>query len=162
MTEAHAAAPSATPTAFTAALAAHVARTEAMLEHLLPQPDPATSAGERELREAMRYGVLGGGKRLRAFLCLETALMFGAPLEAAARVAAAFECLHAYSLIHDDLPCMDDDDLRRGRPTVHRAFSETTAVLAGDALQTLAFEILADPATHASGTVRARLCLRLA
>ncbi|MEM1346407.1 MAG: farnesyl diphosphate synthase, partial [Pseudomonadota bacterium] len=105
---------------------------------------------------------LGGGKRLRAFLCLETALMFGAPLEAAARVAAAFECLHAYSLIHDDLPCMDDDDLRRGRPTVHRAFSETTAVLAGDALQTLAFEILADPATHASGTVRARLCLRLA
>ncbi|WP_435530911.1 polyprenyl synthetase family protein [Pseudotabrizicola alkalilacus] len=93
---------------------------------------------------AMRYAV-GGGKRLRGFLVLETAALFGLPPERAISAAAAVECLHAYSLVHDDLPCMDDDDLRRGQPTVHVKWDEATAVLAGDALQTLAFELLCDP-----------------
>ncbi|RGP37591.1 polyprenyl synthetase family protein [Pseudotabrizicola alkalilacus] len=92
----------------------------------------------------MRYAV-GGGKRLRGFLVLETAALFGLPPERAISAAAAVECLHAYSLVHDDLPCMDDDDLRRGQPTVHVKWDEATAVLAGDALQTLAFELLCDP-----------------
>lgn len=94
---------------------------------------------------AMRYA-LRGGKRLRGFLVLESARMLGVPPERAVSAAAAVECLHAYSLVHDDLPCMDDDDLRRGQPTVHVKWDEATAVLAGDALQTLAFELLADPA----------------
>ncbi|MDT8345448.1 MAG: polyprenyl synthetase family protein [Thermohalobaculum sp.] len=125
-------------------------------------PPPADAPGEAELVAAMRYAVTGGGKRLRAFLAMEVARLFGAPPARGARVAAAMECLHAYSLVHDDMPCMDDDDLRRGKPTVHKMWTEATAVLAGDALQTLAFEILADPATHPDGEVRARLCLRLA
>jgi farnesyl diphosphate synthase len=94
---------------------------------------------------AMRYAIQGG-KRLRAFLVLESAAMLGVPPEQAASAAAAVEALHAYSLVHDDLPCMDDDDLRRGQPTVHVKWDEATAVLAGDALQTLAFELLTDPA----------------
>jgi farnesyl diphosphate synthase len=94
---------------------------------------------------AMRYA-LRGGKRLRGFLVLESARMLGVPPERAVSAAAAVECLHAYSLVHDDLPCMDDDDLRRGQPTVHVKWDEAVAVLAGDALQTLAFELLADPA----------------
>lgn len=94
---------------------------------------------------AMRYAVQGG-KRLRAFLVLESAAMLGVPPEQAVSAAAAVEALHAYSLVHDDLPCMDDDDLRRGQPTVHVQWDEATAVLAGDALQTLAFELLTDPA----------------
>jgi farnesyl diphosphate synthase len=94
---------------------------------------------------AMRYAVQGG-KRLRAFLVLESAAMLGVPPEQAVSAAAAVEALHAYSLVHDDLPCMDDDDLRRGQPTVHVKWNEATAVLAGDALQTLAFELLTDPA----------------
>ena len=94
---------------------------------------------------AMRYAVQGG-KRLRAFLVLESAAMLGVPPEQAVSAAAAVEALHAYSLVHDDLPCMDDDDLRRGQPTVHVKWDEATAVLAGDALQTLAFELLTDPA----------------
>jgi len=114
------------------------------------------------LVEAMRYATLGGGKRLRAFLAIETARLFDADAEAALRVGAALECLHAYSLAHDDLPAMDDDDLRRGRPTVHRAFDEATAILAGDALQTLAFDLLADPATDADPQVRSDLVLGLA
>ncbi|WP_232622737.1 polyprenyl synthetase family protein [Pseudorhodobacter sp. MZDSW-24AT] len=93
---------------------------------------------------AMRYAV-AGGKRLRGFLVLETAALFGLPPARAISAAAAVECLHAYSLVHDDLPCMDDDDLRRGQPTVHVKWDEATAVLAGDALQTLAFELLCDP-----------------
>ena len=110
----------------------------------------------------MRYAILGGGKRLRPFLAVETARAFGAAGVGPRRVGAAIECLHGYSLIHDDLPAMDDDDLRRGRPTVHRAFDEATAILAGDALLTLAFEILAAPATAADGGVRAALCAGLA
>lgn len=108
-----------------------------------------------ELREAMRYGCMGG-KRLRAFLVLESARLHGVEMAAALPVAAAVEALHAYSLIHDDLPAMDDDDLRRGQPTTHVKFSEATAILAGDALQTLAFQLLADPAI---GPADARLRL---
>jgi farnesyl diphosphate synthase len=114
------------------------------------------------LAEAMRYAALGGGKRLRPFLVMESASLCGVADEAAVNAAAALECVHCYSLIHDDLPAMDNDDLRRGRPTVHRAFDEATAILAGDTLLTLAFEIMADPATHADPAVRAELCLGLA
>jgi farnesyl diphosphate synthase len=111
---------------------------------------------------AMRYAALGGGKRLRPFLVLETGRLFGVDERCLLRVAAALECIHTYSLIHDDLPCMDDDDLRRGRPTVHVAYDEATAVLAGDALLTIAFEILADPQTHADPNIRIALIARLA
>jgi farnesyl diphosphate synthase len=110
----------------------------------------------------MRYAIFAGGKRLRPFLVLHSAKMFGVDQSHAARAAAAIEVLHTYSLVHDDLPCMDDDDLRRGRPTAHRAFDEATAVLAGDALLTIAFEILADAATHPSADVRLKLIARLA
>lgn len=121
----------------------------AMLETVL---DPAALDGEinrpAHLMAAMRHGALNGGKRLRPFLLIETARLLGAPREAALRVAVALECIHCYSLIHDDLPAMDDDDLRRGQPTVHVAFDEATAILAGDALLTLAFDILSAPETH--------------
>ncbi|MBM2575405.1 polyprenyl synthetase family protein [Jannaschia sp. Os4] len=114
-----------------------------------------------EVAAAMRYAV-AGGKRVRGFLALEAASLFGVPRSRAVRAACAIECVHAYSLVHDDLPAMDDDDLRRGQPTVHVRWDEATAVLAGDALQTVAFETLADPATHPDGAVRADLCLWLA
>jgi farnesyl diphosphate synthase len=114
------------------------------------------------LAEAMRYATLGSGKRLRPFLVLESARLCGVADEAAVNAAAALECVHCYSLVHDDLPAMDDDDLRRGRPTVHRAFDEATAILAGDALLTLAFEILADPTTHPDPAIRAELSLAFA
>jgi farnesyl diphosphate synthase len=110
----------------------------------------------------MRHATLGGGKRLRPFLVVETARMLGAGPAATLRAAAAVELMHCYSLVHDDLPAMDDDDLRRGRPTVHRAFDEATAILAGDALQTLAFDVLADAATDSDPGVRADLILHLA
>ncbi|ESX84692.1 farnesyl-diphosphate synthase [Mesorhizobium sp. LSHC412B00] len=125
-----------------------------------------TLAGEiarpERLMAAMRHGVLNGGKRLRPFLVMESAALFGADGEAAMRVAAALECVHCYSLIHDDLPAMDDDDLRRGQPTVHKAFDEATAILAGDALLTLAFDVLADEATALPAERRAALVLALA
>ncbi|MEM8824476.1 MAG: polyprenyl synthetase family protein [Pseudomonadota bacterium] len=111
--------------------------------------------------EAMRYAT-DGGKRLRAVLAFECASLFDVPRARAARVAAAIEAMHAYSLIHDDLPCMDDDDLRRGRPTVHRQWDEATAVLAGDALQTLAFELVTHPDTDPDPAIRAELALTLA
>lgn len=114
------------------------------------------------LAEAMRYAVLGAGKRFRALLVLAAGDAVGARTDQALRVAAAVECVHAQSLVHDDLPCMDDDDLRRGRPSLHRKFDEATAVLAGDALLALAFEIIASPDTHPDGEVRARLVLALA
>ncbi|MEM9009602.1 MAG: farnesyl diphosphate synthase [Pseudomonadota bacterium] len=123
---------------------------------------PGDGGGDGQIRDAMRHAALAGGKRLRAFLAVEGAEMLGAAPAQADRVGAALECLHAYSLVHDDLPCMDDDDLRRGQPTVHVKWDEATAVLAGDALQTEAFAILADPATHAMGEVRARLMAGLA
>ena len=126
------------------------------------EPKPGEPARPKRLMEAMRYATLGGGKRLRPFLTVETARALGRTDNGPKRAGAAIECIHAYSLIHDDLPAMDDDDLRRGRPTTHRAFDEATAILAGDGLQALAFEILADPATDASADVRVALCLGLA
>lgn len=146
---------------FAEALARAADAVDATLDACLPEVG-ADRPGEDELIEAMRYAVMGGGKRLRAFLAVETAAIFGDAPEGALRVGAALECLHAYSLVHDDMPCMDDDDLRRGKPTVHKKWNDATAVLCGDALQTLAFEILADPATHPDGALRAQLCLRLA
>ena len=131
---------------------------EGVLERILPQP----SGAHARLHEAMRYAMFAGGKRVRPFLVLTSAKLFSVPRARALRVAAAIESLHTYSLVHDDLPCMDDDDLRRGRPTVHVAFDEMTAVLVGDALLTLAFEILSDARTHASPEVRSQLVARLA
>jgi farnesyl diphosphate synthase len=128
------------------------------LDELLPRAD----GPESRLTEAMRYSALGPGKRLRTFFALETGRMFDLDEGYVLRAACALECIHAYSLIHDDLPCMDDDDVRRGRPTVHIAYDEMTAVLAGDALQAAAFEILAHPDTHPDGNVRAELVTRLA
>ena len=107
------------------------------LDELLPRAD----GPEARLTEAMRYAALGPGKRLRPFFALEAAELFDIEERPVLRAACALECVHAYSLVHDDLPCMDDDDMRRGRPTVHRAYDEATAVLVGDALQTAAFEI---------------------
>jgi farnesyl diphosphate synthase len=149
--------------AFAARLAESQAGIERELENLLAlKPKPGEPARPRRLIEAMRYATLGGGKRLRPFLTVETAQALGRTDNGPSRAGAAIECIHAYSLIHDDLPAMDDDDLRRGRPTTHRAFDEATAILAGDGLQALAFEILADPATDTSAEVRVALCLGLA
>lgn len=117
---------------------------------------------DRRLAEAMRYATLGGGKRFRALLVAAVCELVGGSYAQATRVGAAIECVHAQSLVHDDLPCMDDDDVRRGRPTLHRKFDEATAVLAGDALLALAFEILADEATHPDAAVRANMILALA
>lgn len=125
-----------------------------------------TSKGEitrpKQLLAAMRHGALNGGKRLRPFLVIETAKLFGVTGKSALRTATALECVHCYSLIHDDLPAMDDDDLRRGKPTVHKKWDDATAILAGDALLTLAFDILADPKTHKDATIRSELVLQLA
>jgi len=138
-------------------------RIEAMLEALLgPQPLHGEIARPERLLAALRHGVLNGGKRLRPFLVLESAALFGGDGEAILRVAAALECVHSYSLVHDDLPAMDDDDLRRGQPTVHKAFDEAAAILAGDGLLTLAFDILADPATELSAEARIALVGKLA
>lgn len=114
------------------------------------------------LFEAMRHAAIGGGKRMRPLLVVAACNLFHIDRQAALRVATAIECIHVYSLIHDDMPCMDDDDLRRGKPTVHKAFDEATAVLAGDSLHALAFELLADEATHADPFVRSELVLELA
>ncbi|HTR16542.1 MAG TPA: farnesyl diphosphate synthase [Acetobacteraceae bacterium] len=139
------------------ALAERAASIESCLDALLP---PATG-GEARLIEAMRYAVLGGGKRMRGFLVMELASLFAVSETCAARVAASVEMLHAYSLVHDDLPAMDDDDLRRGKPSTHKAFDEATAILAGDALQTRAFEVLAEPDTHSDPEARCELVLAL-
>ncbi|MEM1421137.1 MAG: polyprenyl synthetase family protein [Pseudomonadota bacterium] len=143
---------------FENALARRASQINATLDDLTALP----SGPERRLVEAMRHGLLGPGKRLRAFLVLESAALFREPETRALRVAAAVECIHAYSLIHDDLPSMDDDALRRGHPTVHVAFDEATAILAGDALQALAFEVLASPGAYAGPAVAGALCHRLA
>lgn len=127
-------------------------------ERLLSLPDDP----RRRLFEAMRHAAIGGGKRLRPLLVCAVAGLFNVDRARALRVGVSVEAIHVYSLVHDDLPCMDDDDLRRGRPTVHRAFDEATAVLAGDALHALAFEILADPETHPDPFVRAELISELA
>jgi len=134
---------------------------EARLEEWLTAvADGAPPPGR--LAAAMRYGSLGGGKRLRPFLVMESAALFGLAPEMALNAGAALECVHSYSLIHDDLPSMDDDDIRRGKPTVHKAFDEATAILAGDSLLTLAFEILASLETHPDAAVRTELVLGLA
>jgi farnesyl diphosphate synthase len=140
------------------ALGKAAAAVNAVLDRLLP---PAIGP-EHRLAEAMRYAALGGGKRIRPFLVLSSAGLFDVAEASALRVAAAIEMLHCYSLVHDDLPAMDDSDLRRGRATLHREFDEATAILAGDALLTLAFEVLADPETHGDPQVRAQLVLSLA
>ncbi|MDA8251569.1 MAG: polyprenyl synthetase family protein, partial [Rhodospirillales bacterium] len=139
------------------ALARVAAEVEAALDDLLPAPEGA----EARLAEAMRYATLGGGKRMRAFLAAETAALFKVDRRCAARVGAAIEMLHAYSLVHDDLPAMDDDDLRRGKPSTHKAFDEATAILAGDALQARAFEVLAEPDTHSNPEARCELVAAL-
>jgi len=148
----------ATPEALRASLAETAAAVESAIDSLLIRPTGA----EAILFDAMRYASLGGGKRLRGYLAVQVAALFGADRNAALRTAASVEMLHAYSLVHDDLPSMDDDDLRRGQPSTHRKFDEATAILAGDALQTSAFEILAAPATHPDATIRANLVLALA
>ncbi|MFS4439372.1 polyprenyl synthetase family protein [Paracoccaceae bacterium GXU_MW_L88] len=129
-------------------------RVEVTLDQLLPK--------DSMLADAMRYACLGGGKRLRALLVLEGAKLFNAPHKAAERAAAAVECIHAYSLIHDDLPAMDDDDMRRGKPTLHKAWDEATAILAGDALQTLAFSTLTAPQLMLEPNLKLKLCHTLA
>lgn len=125
---------------------------------LLPVPGDSRA----QLYAAMRHAAIGGGKRLRPLLTVASASLFAVSPACAARAATAVECIHVYSLIHDDLPAMDNDDLRRGKPTVHRAYDEATAILAGDCLHALAFEVLADPATHADPFVRAELIAELA
>jgi farnesyl diphosphate synthase len=142
-------------------LEAHRHALEERLTHLLRETGSGPSAAAR-LAEAMRYAVLAGGKRFRPFLVIEAAAVFGVPQTEALDTAAAVECVHCYSLVHDDLPAMDNDDFRRGRPTVHKAFDEATAILAGDALLTFAFEILGRPMTYADPAIRAELVLGLA
>ncbi|MBA4008217.1 MAG: farnesyl-diphosphate synthase [Erythrobacter sp.] len=130
---------------------------DSVFDAILPIPDD-TSA---RLVEAMRYAAIGGGKRVRPLLVCSTAALFGVSRDAALRAGAAIEAVHVYSLIHDDLPCMDNDDLRHGKPTLHKAYDEATAVLAGDALHALAFEILADDATSEDPFTRSELILTL-
>jgi farnesyl diphosphate synthase len=144
-----------------AALAQRIAQAADLVTVALDELLPRADGPEARLTEAMRYAALGPGKRLRPFFALETGRLFDLPERSVLRAACALECVHAYSLVHDDLPCMDDDDLRRGRPTVHKAYDEATAVLAGDALLTVAFEILADPDTYPKGDVRAELVRHL-
>jgi farnesyl diphosphate synthase len=140
------------------AIAASAKAVDATLEAVLPRPH----GPQGRVQEAMRYATFAGGKRLRPFLVLHSARLFGIDDAHSLRVGSAIEVLHTYSLVHDDLPCMDDDDLRRGRPTTHIAFDEMTAVLAGDGLLTIAFEILADEKTHPDPAVRIALVARLA
>ncbi|MEE4317761.1 polyprenyl synthetase family protein [Erythrobacter dokdonensis] len=130
---------------------------DSLFDALLPVPED-TSA---RLIEAMRYAAIGGGKRVRPLLVVSTASMFGVSRDAALRAGAAIEAIHVYSLIHDDLPCMDDDDLRHGKPTLHKVYDEATAVLAGDALHALAFEILAEEETSTDPFVRSELIATL-
>lgn len=133
-------------------------RVTVALDALLPR----AQGPEAQLLSAMRYASLAGGKRMRPFLSLEAGRLFDADEKALLRAAVAIECIHTYSLIHDDLPCMDDDDVRRGQPTVHRQWDEATAVLAGDGLLTFAFEVLADPDTHPDPQMRCLLISGLA
>jgi farnesyl diphosphate synthase len=148
---------------FNARLSAVADATELMLDSLLaPTALPGETYRPPRFLEAMRYASLGGGKRLRPFLMIETARLFGVEGEGVLRAAAALEMIHCYSLVHDDLPALDNDDLRRGRPTTHKAYDEATAILVGDGLLTYAFDVTADPATHADPAIRAALVLALA
>lgn len=142
-------------------LEAESERVSAQVDDFFSRLLESPSDSRDRLFEAMRHAALGGGKRLRPLLTVAASRLFGIDEEQALRVAAAIEAIHVYSLIHDDLPSMDDDDLRRGKPTVHKAFGEATAVLAGDSLHALAFEILAHEATHKDPHVRSDLVLEL-
>jgi farnesyl diphosphate synthase len=148
---------------FQSQLNAVAAEIEVLLDRLL---DAGVIDGERarpkRLLEAMRYASLNGGKRFRPFLVAATAALFDVPRERSLMVGAALECVHCYSLVHDDLPAMDDDDLRRGQPTAHKKFDEATAILAGDGLLTFAFDVLARPQVHPDAKVRVELLLALA
>jgi farnesyl diphosphate synthase len=155
--------PATADASFAARLNAAANETEQLLDGLLAAA-PVDGEIERPQRvtEAMRYSSLGGGKRLRPFLAVETAALFGVPRSQALMAGAAVELVHCYSLVHDDLPAMDDDDLRRGRPTAHKKFDEATAILAGDGLLTFAFDVLGRPETHPDANVRIALVTGLA
>ena len=140
------------------AIAEVAADVDAMFDALLAIP----ADGRAKLFEAMRHAAMGGGKRLRPLLVIATASIFNVARTQSIRAGTAVEAIHVYSLVHDDLPCMDDDDLRRGKPTVHKAFDEATAVLAGDSLHALAFEILSDPETHPDPFTRGEMIATLA
>ena len=139
-----------------------IRETAGLVENALDTMLPAGTGPLGRVVDAMRHGALDGGKRLRPFLVIAAADMFDCPRERSIRTGCAVEMIHCYSLIHDDLPAMDDSDLRRGRPSVHKAFDEATAILAGDALLTQAFEILAEPATHPDAEIRCALARELA
>ena len=146
------------PTKLSTAMSDSVRAVDEVIDRLLNKPD----GPEARVFEAMRYAALAPGKRLRPFLVLASSHLFGVSQRSALQAAVAIELLHTYSLVHDDLPAMDDSDLRRGRPTCHKAFDEATAILAGDGLLTLAFEVLADPDTHGDPAVRVELVSCLA
>lgn len=154
--------PASDPPNLDAALAQRIAEAADVVTVALDELLPRSEGPEARLIEAMRYAALGPGKRLRPYFALETGRLFDADERSVLRAACALECIHAYSLVHDDLPIMDDDDLRRGRPTVHKQYDEGTALLAGDALQTAAFEIMSHPDTHDDPEVRCELVARLA
>ena len=139
-----------------------IKETAGLVEEALDQFLPSSEGPLGRVADAMRWGALDGGKRLRPFLVVAAADIFGAPRARSVRVGCAVEMIHCYSLIHDDLPAMDDSDLRRGRPSVHKKYDDATAILAGDALLTQAFEILAEDATHPDGDVRCAIALELA
>jgi farnesyl diphosphate synthase len=150
-------------TVFAADLDAVAKETEVLLDRLMAaEPVAGETSRPARLLEAMRYASLGGGKRFRPFLVVESAALFDVPRPHALMAGAALECVHCYSLVHDDLPAMDNDALRRGQPTVHRKFDEATAILAGDALLTFAFDIVSRPATHPNPAVRVQLVNALA
>ena len=146
----------------TASMSSEAARVSAAVDGLFEQLLGDSGDGRDRLYAALRHAAIGGGKRLRPLLTVAASRLFGIAEERAIRVGTAIEAIHVYSLVHDDLPCMDDDDLRRGKPTVHKAFGEAIAVLAGDSLHAMAFEILADPKTHEDPFVRSELVLELA
>jgi farnesyl diphosphate synthase len=145
-----------------AELATEAHRIGAKVEAVFSRYLASSGDGRDRLFDAMRHAGLGGGKRIRPLLTVATGRLFRIDEERSVRAGAAIEAIHVYSLIHDDLPCMDDDDLRRGKPTVHRAYDESTAVLAGDCFHDLAFEIIADPATHEDPFIRSELVIELA
>ncbi len=148
---------------FTARLEGCATDIEDLLNRLLSEwPEPGEVERPARLLDSMRYASLGGGKRLRPFLVAESAALFGVPREQALMTGAALECIHCYSLVHDDLPAMDNDDLRRGRPTAHKAYDEATAILAGDSLLTFSFDILSRPQTHPDAEIRIALVRELA
>jgi farnesyl diphosphate synthase len=143
-------------------LAEQMAANADAIEHELDRLLPPAEGAQARLHAAMRYATLAGGKRLRPFLVVATGALFGVPVEQARRVGAAIELIHSYSLVHDDLPAMDGALTRRGQPSCHRAYDDATAILAGDALQALAFEVLADAPTHPDAAIRSELVLGLA